>query len=99
MVDAATMLVACNWTSSYTLTVPTSWTDGLYMAVLTNAAGYQNYAPFVVRDDARQAGLLYQQPVNTYQAYNGCGGQSLYPFGSSGRPPAYKVAFDRPLPA
>src|SRR6266852_8848065 len=67
-VDGTTRLMVCNWTPSYTLTVPTSWTDGVYLAVLSNAQGYQNYVPLVERDDARQAGLLYQQPVNTYQA-------------------------------
>ncbi len=95
-VDAATRLMICNWAPSYTLTVPTSWTDGAYLAVLSSAVGYQTYVPFVVRDDARQAGLLYQQPVNTYQAYNSWGGKSLYTFNSSGGVRAYKVSFDRP---
>jgi N,N-dimethylformamidase beta subunit-like protein/concanavalin A-like lectin/glucanase superfamily protein len=95
-VDTTTMLMACTWTSSYTLAVPTNWTDGVYLAVLSSAQGYQNYVPFVVRDDARQASLLYQQPVNTYQAYNSWGGKSLYTFNSSGSKRAYKVSFDRP---
>ena len=98
-VDAATMLMACSWSSSYTLAVPTTWTDGVYLAVLSNAQGYQNYVPFVVRDDARQASFLYQQPVNTYQAYNNWGGRSLYTFNSSGSSRAYKVSFDRPYAA
>ena len=96
VVDTATLLVACSWTSSYTLSVPTTWTDGLYLAILTNAQGYQNYTPFVIRDDARQASLLYQQPVNTYQAYNDWGGKSLYTFNSTSNVRAYKVSFDRP---
>src|SRR5262249_17591756 len=79
-----------------TLAVPTTWTDGVYLAVLSNASGFQNYVPFVVRNDARAAGLLYQQPVNTYQAYNSWGGKSLYTFNSSGGTPTYKVSFDRP---
>ncbi len=33
-------------------------TDGIYLAVLTNAQGYQNYVRFVVRDDARLASHL-----------------------------------------
>jgi hypothetical protein len=98
-VDTATMLIACTWSSSYTLAVPTGWTDGAYLAVLSNAQGYQNYVPFVVRDDARQASFLYQQPVNTYQAYNNWGGRSLYTFNSSGSRRAYKVSFDRPYAA
>jgi hypothetical protein len=68
----------------------------VYLAVLSNAQGYQNYVPFLVRDDTRQAGLLYQQPVNTYQAYNSWGGKSLYTYNSANGVRAYKVSFDRP---
>ena len=64
-----TGLTECNWTGS-SFTVPATWTSGIYLAVLTNASLYQNYVPFVVRDDDNQAALLYQQPVATYQAYN-----------------------------
>src|SRR5439155_21737696 len=39
IVDSATLLRACNWSASYTLTVPTSWTDGVYLAVRSNAQG------------------------------------------------------------
>ncbi len=95
-IDATTRLVACSWVSSYTLTVPATWTDGVYLAVLSNARGFQNYVPFVVRNDARTAALLYQQPSNTYQAYNNWGGRSLYTFNSTGGTRAYKVSFDRP---
>src|SRR5204863_4259295 len=69
-VDSVTGLIECDWTASYTLAVPTSWTSGIYHAVLTNAQSYQNYIIFVVRDDSRVAQLLYQQSVTTYQAYN-----------------------------
>jgi Concanavalin A-like lectin/glucanases superfamily len=96
-VDSATMLIACSWTPSHTLAVPTNWTDGVYLAVLSSNQQYQNYVPFVVRDDARQAALLYQQPVNTYQAYNAWGGKSLYAYNSTGNARAYKVSFDRPF--
>ncbi|MDQ6672950.1 MAG: Ig domain-containing protein group 1 domain-containing protein, partial [Chloroflexota bacterium] len=97
VVDAATSLMACNWAASYNLAVPNTWTDGVYMAVLSSTTTlYQNYVPFVVRDDARQAALLYQQPVNTYQAYNSWGGKSLYTYNSSNGVRAYKVSFDRP---
>src|SRR5262249_54102684 len=40
VVDSATQLVACSWSASYALTVPATWTDGVYMAVLTNANKY-----------------------------------------------------------
>src|SRR5438034_258373 len=69
-VDSGTGLIECDWTASYTLTVPTTWTSGVFVVMLTNAQGYQNYITFVVRDDARVADILFQQAVTTYQAYN-----------------------------
>jgi len=91
----ASGMIACNWAPSYTLPIPTTWTDGVYMVVLTSAQRYQNYIPLVVRSDTRAADLLYQVSVNTYQAYNDWGGKSLYNYNSpSGR--AARVSFDRP---
>ncbi|HEX8857603.1 MAG TPA: N,N-dimethylformamidase beta subunit family domain-containing protein [Actinomycetes bacterium] len=93
--DATTGMIACNWSSSYQLTVPTSWTSGIFLAKLTNAAGYENYIIFAVRDDGRQSALLYQESVTTHEAYNnypddapsGSGapatGKSLYDYNSS----------------
>jgi hypothetical protein len=48
--------------------------------------GTQSYAIFVVRDDKRVIvpGVMFQLPVNTYQAYNYWGGKSLYGWGSGG---------------
>ena len=105
--DPTTGLITCNWVPAYTLSVPRSWTSGIYLAVLTNAQSYQNYIIFVVRDDSRVAQLLYQQSVTTYQAYNNypndsTTGKSLYDFNShgpatiSGTSRAVKVSFDRP---
>jgi hypothetical protein len=105
--DATTGLIECNWAPSYTLVTQTSWTSGVYLALLTNAQGYQNYIVFVVRDDSRVAALIYQQPVTTYEAYNdypddGTTGKSLYEFNSygaatvAGTTRAVKVSFDRP---
>src|SRR5215471_6810949 len=106
-VDDTTGLRECQWSDSYTLTTQTDWTSGVYLAVLTNARSFQNYIIFVVRDDGRQAAVLYQQPVTTYQAYNdwpndGATGKSLYDFNSygfttiNGLRSAVKVSFDRP---
>src|SRR5207247_6225468 len=106
-IDSVTGLIECNWTASYTLTVPTTWTSGVFMVQLTNAQGNQNYITFVVRDDARVADIMFQQAVATYQAYNnypaddttGTGtGKSLYAFNSydantvTGTPRAAKVS-------
>src|SRR5881296_4286654 len=104
--DPTTGLIACNWAPSYTVTIPSDWTSGVYAALLTNAQGYQNYVMFVVRDD-RPAPFLYQQSVMTYQAYNnypndGQTGKSLYAYNSygantiAGDRRAVNVSFDRP---
>src|SRR5436190_875051 len=105
-VDSVTGLIECDWTASYTLAVPTSWTSGVFVVMLTNAQGYQNYITFVVRDDARVADIMFQQSVATYQAYNNypddrVTGKSLYAFNSygantvTGTPRAVKVSWNR----
>ncbi len=106
--DSVTGLLTCNWAPAYVLTVPTTWTSGIYLALLTNAQNYQSYIIFVVRDDSRVAPLLYQQSITTYHAYNnypddGKTGKSLYDHNSygantiAGTPRAVKVTFDRPI--
>jgi hypothetical protein len=104
--DSATGVVDCAWSPTVNYTVPNTWTSGVYLVVLTNAANYQSYITFVVRDDNRTADLLYQQSVTTYQAYNNYPigtGKSLYEFNSYGSTVtatntirAAKVSFDRP---
>ena len=104
--DPASGLISCPWSPSYTMRVPKAWTSGVYLAVLTNARHYQNYVVFVVRD-GRPAPLVFQQGVNTSQAYNNYPddqktGKSLYPFNSygpvtlAGDTRAVQVSFDRP---
>ena len=105
--NASTGLVECKWQVSHKLSVPTTWTSGIYIAKLVNAAGYNGRIMFVVRDDGRVADFTYQQPVTTYQAYNAwpegtSTGKSLYSYNSSGpvtasgETRAVKVSFDRP---
>src|SRR5216683_2241441 len=104
--DPTTGLIACHWTPSYSLTVPADWTSGVYLVMLTNSLGFESYIPFVVRD-GRPAAFLYQESVNTDQAYNNypndhVTGKSLYAFNSygantvAGDARAVKVSFDRP---
>jgi hypothetical protein len=104
--DAATGMIECGWTASYSVAVGADWTSGVYLTLLTNAAGWKNYVPFVVRD-GRPAQFLYQSAFNTGQAYNnypndGKTGKSLYDFNSfgantvTGTPRAAKVSFNRP---
>lgn len=93
--DPVTGLITCRWTDPYTITIPSDWLSGVYLAKLTaRPSNRQNYVIFVVRD-ARRADLLFQASVTTYQAYNNWGGKSLYGFNSTG-PAATKVSFDRP---
>jgi N,N-dimethylformamidase beta subunit-like, C-terminal len=100
-VDAVTGLVDANWTWSYSLTIPSSWTSGVYIARLS-AANDRGSIPFVVRNDVSPTTLLAVLPVNTWQAYNYWGGKSLYASSAYGDPTiagdkrAVKVSFNRP---
>ena len=103
-------LTECNWTPSYTLNVPASWTSGTYLVKLKRADGQQleNYMTFVVRDDASTAAVLYSLDVTTWNAYNYWGGSgnnhvgySLYGryndiTGDNTGNRAFTVSFDRP---
>ena len=94
--DATTGLIETTWPTSYTVTTDATWTSGVYLAQLVpSAGGVAGYIPFVVRNDASTAAIVYQVPFNTYQAYNGWGGKSLYNFNSTGGA-AVKVSYDRP---
>lgn len=101
-VDLGTGLIECRWENPLLLTIPQNWSDatdwasGVYLAKLTaEPTGYDSYAIFVVRDDARSSTYLFQSSVTTFQAYNNWGGKSLYAFNSVGGQAA-KVSFDRP---
>ncbi|MEM7128338.1 MAG: N,N-dimethylformamidase beta subunit family domain-containing protein [Chloroflexota bacterium] len=108
LLEPTTGLVTTSWTSDHTLTIPAGWVSGIYAAKLINAAGFENYIIFVVRNDGRPADLLYQQSITTDQAYNnypddGIIGKSTYEFNShgantiAGTSRAVKVSFDRPM--
>lgn len=101
--DPDTGVAECRWSAPYTLAIPdnpndpTDWASGIYLAKLTaEVSGKQSYIIFVVRDDTRPAGLMFQASVTTYAAYNNWGGHSFYDVDSNGSKPAYKVSFDRP---
>ncbi|MBL9008115.1 MAG: hypothetical protein JNJ46_27905 [Myxococcales bacterium] len=92
-------LVECDWIESYRLTVPTDWVSGVYLAKLTahDENQWQCYIIFVVREDERPSDVLMQCSVNTYQAYNGWGGRSIYHSYCVDEKSIYtKVSFNRP---
>ena len=103
-------MTECNWTPSYTLNVPSTWTTGNYIVKLKRTDGQQweNYMTFVVRDDSSTAPIVYGLDTTTWQAYNYWGGSgnnnvgySLYArfndlTGDNNGPRAYTVSFDRP---
>ncbi len=100
--DQDSGLIECDWKNPYILTIPdnpndlTDWVSGIYLAKLTTSkSGKQSYIIFVVRDDARNSDILFQQSVTTYQAYNNWGNKSLYRWNSR-RIQAYQVSFNRP---
>ena len=64
-----TGMITCPWTTSVELDVPTTWTSGVYFAVLTTASKFQSEIMFTVLDD-RPSDIVFVSSVNTYQAYN-----------------------------
>ncbi|MEU1019223.1 MULTISPECIES: N,N-dimethylformamidase beta subunit family domain-containing protein [unclassified Streptomyces] len=100
--------VSCHhWWLSWRLQIPSYWSVGAYVAVLTTDDGYRSHVPFTVRD-THPADLLLLLPDVTWQAYNlypedGCTGASLYhAWDEQGRllgesEAAVTVSFDRPF--
>jgi hypothetical protein len=99
-------MVQCDWDGGWRLRVGRDWASGFYLALLTNAAGWCRWVPFVVRDLRPATAGLVVLPTSTYQAYNmwpydGRVGASLYyGFDSSGKTiatgRASAVSHDRP---
>ena len=99
--DPVTGIIACNWTKATTLSIPSNWVTGVYLAKLTTSTGNSSFIFFVIRNDGGNEDIDFQTSVTTYQAYNTWGGTSLYnnltnksiyPY-----PHATKVSFDRPF--
>lgn len=102
--DSRTGMLSCPWATTTTVQVPPEWMSGIYLVVLTRGI-YQNWATFVVRDDADTSSLVAMVPTTTFQAYNNHPsgkGKSLYESTSTstvtgvGTTRAVKVSFDRP---
>ena len=99
--DPVTGMVVCNWQKTASLTVPSSWVTGVYLAKLTGNTGNKSFIFFVVRNDGGHEDFVFQTSVTTYEAYNVYGGTSLYNNNTNGSvfpyPHATKVSFDRPF--
>jgi len=105
-------MIECQWNTSYTLNVPSSWTSGDYIVKLTRTdttTKWQNYMTFAVRNDSSTAPIVYGLDTTTWQAYNLWGGAgnnnvgiSLYARANDttgddvAGSRAYTVSFDRP---
>ena len=95
-------LVAAGWPVAQRLEIPQDWVSGYYLVhfLLTDGphAGKATTTWFVVREarGGRRAAILVQASPNTWQAYNGWGGGSLYEFNSPGGRRAAKVSYERP---
>lgn len=99
--NAVTGMVVCNWPKTTTLTIPSDWVTGVYLARLNASNGNKSFIFFVVRNDGGHEDLVFQTSVTTYQAYNTYGGTSLYNNNTNQSvyryPHATKVSFDRPF--
>jgi hypothetical protein len=94
-----TGMLDAGWPVTDTIVVGKDWVSGYYVAklLLTTgpAAKKTSDVPIIIKaDPKRQAPILVQASVNTWQAYNSWGGRSLYTFrdghGSN------HVSFNRP---
>jgi hypothetical protein len=96
-VQAPTFIVEAKWKPTTTIHVDRSWPPGDYLLKLAGDGGQERYVPLTVLDDTSSAGLVIQNAVTTWQAYNNWGGYNLYngpdqTFASRSR----IVSFDRP---
>jgi len=93
--------VDANWPVSARISIGSDWTSGYYLirAELESGpqAGSSATTYVVVRTPHSVSQMLVQVPVNTWEAYNGWGGKSLYPFSSADGHQARRVSFDRPF--
>ncbi|MCU1306235.1 MAG: hypothetical protein JWN45_930 [Acidobacteriaceae bacterium] len=101
LTDSSTGLVDCgNWAVSASWQVPANATSGIYFAHLVRSdTGGDSHVVFVVRNDASHSAVLFQTADESWQAYNGYAGSSLYgpsdQFDLTQR--GYKVSYNRPF--
>ncbi|MGA9173222.1 MAG: N,N-dimethylformamidase beta subunit family domain-containing protein, partial [Thermoactinomyces sp.] len=86
-----------NWKPVQTLKIPADWPSGFYLIKLTNTDGMGSYIPFVIHEKKPTADFAVLLATNTYEAYNGWGGKSLYTYNSSNHEASHMVSFNRPF--
>ena len=95
------MVAATSWPKTTTITIPSTWVTGVYLAKLNASNGRKSFIFFVVRNDGGREPVVFQTSVTTYQAYNAWGGVSLYTNTTNhsvySPAAATKVSFDRPF--
>ncbi len=100
LTDAATGLVdAGNWSVTDSWAVPSTATSGVYVAnVIDGTQVFQ--IPFVITNPSSTSDIVFQTSDETWQAYNGWGGNNLYGGNgpSTGTPgAAFAVSYNRPI--
>jgi hypothetical protein len=100
-----TGLIDCaDWDTDTKITTTSQWVSGVYLIKLVrDSNNTYNEIPLVVRKDGSTSNVLFGVPTNTYQAYNGYLGKSLYDWNSdvpntvAGTTRAIQVSMDRPF--
>jgi DNA-binding beta-propeller fold protein YncE len=95
--EAGTGMVRCAWAAAFQVTVPAGAVSGYFGVKVIRDDGWAAFAPLVVVDD-RPADLVMQAAVDTWEAYNAWGGESLYDDASRTQRGGLgsRVSFDRP---
>src|SRR4051794_30268696 len=99
--EPATGELHADWPVTDEVVIPSLAPSGYYVFTARvmdgPAARSQTATTVIVREPrGRPSTILIQVPVNTWEAYNGWGGRSLYPFTSQGGRWGTRVTFDRP---
>jgi hypothetical protein len=97
----STGYVDAHWPVTDSAPIGSDWTTGYYLVRVLLESGAQSGRSattyFILRQRRSHSRMLVQVPVNTWEAYNGWGEKSLYPFSSSDGRQAIRVSFDRPF--
>ena len=98
--SSATGLTECDWHPGLSFRIPEALPSGVFIVKLHGSDGAEADCLFIVRS-RRPAALVAEIPTATYEAYNGWGGDSLYPGGSlrvgvTASDRAVEVSYDRP---